>query len=227
MIDELSFQALLLSFKLSITTTVCLLIIGTPIAFWLATSRCRFKFIIEALIALPLVLPPTVLGFYLLILLNPNSFIGSTVFKLTGETILFSFSGLVIGSIVYSFPYVTQPLTNAFASIDKNIIETAKVLNTKPLDRFIHIVLPMAKRGFMTASVLGFAHTLGEFGVVLMLGGNIPNKTQVVSIAIYDHVESLNYLQAHWLAGILLVISFVLLLFIFKINHSFNSVVKL
>lgn len=227
MIDAQSIQALLLSFKLSFVTTVCLLIIGTPIAFWLATSRCRFKFIIETIIALPLVLPPTVLGFYLLVFFNPESVVSQFIYQITGETVLFSFTGLVIGSVIYSFPYVTQPLTNAFMSIDAGVIEQAKLLNTQPIDRFFRIVLPMAKSGFMTATVLGFAHTLGEFGVVLMLGGNIPNKTQVVSIAIYDHVEAMNYTQAHWLAGTLLIISFVLLAVIFKLNHRSNVLVKL
>lgn len=226
MIDDNSIQALLLSFKLSLVTTLCLLVIGTPLALWLATSRWRLKFIVEAIIALPLVLPPTVLGFYLLIFLNPDSVVSRVLFRLTGETVLFSFTGLVIGSVIYSLPYVTQPLTNAFVSIDRNLIESAKVLNAKPFDRFIHVVLPMSKPGFITAVVLGFAHTLGEFGVVLMLGGNIPQKTQVVSIAIYDHVESLNYTQAHWLAGILLVISFLLLAIIFKINNRFSVLVK-
>ncbi|PIE44827.1 MAG: molybdate ABC transporter permease subunit [Gammaproteobacteria bacterium] len=227
MIDTTSFQALLLSFKLGLVTTLCLLIIATPIAFWLATSRWRYKFIVEALVALPLVLPPTVLGFYLLILLNPDSTFGHLLFQLTGETLLFSFPGLVVGSIFYSFPFVTQPLTNAFMSIDSNVIETAKILNTGPLDRFFHVVLPMSKLGFITATVLGFAHTLGEFGVVLMLGGNIPGKTRVVSIAIYDHVESLNYTQAHWLSGILMVISVVFLAIIFKLDRRSHTAVKL
>ncbi len=227
MIDAASLQALLLSFKLSLVTTLCLIVLGTPLAFWLATSRWRFKFVIEAIIALPLVLPPTVLGFYLLILLNPDTLISRFFYQLTGETVLFSFTGLVIGSIVYSLPYVTQPLTNAFMSIDSGVIETAKSLNAKPLDRFICVVLPMSQSGFITATVLGFAHTLGEFGVVLMLGGNIPNKTQVVSIAIYDHVEALDYVQAHWLAGILLAVSFILLMIIFRLNNRTNVWVKL
>ncbi len=227
MIDTASLQALLLSFKLSLVTTLCLIVLGTPLAFWLATSRWRFKFVIEAIIALPLVLPPTVLGFYLLILLNPDTLISRFFYQLTGETVLFSFTGLVIGSIVYSLPYVTQPLTNAFMSIDSGVIETAKSLNAKPLDRFIYVVLPMSQSGFITATVLGFAHTLGEFGVVLMLGGNIPNKTQVVSIAIYDHVEALDYVQAHWLAGILLAVSFMLLMVIFRLNNRTNVLVKL
>lgn len=227
MIDESSLQALLLSFKLSFVTVLCLLLIGTPLAAWLAFSRWRYKFIIESFIALPLVLPPTVLGFYLLILLNPESFLGSMIYTITGETLLFSFSGLVIGSIVYSFPYVTQPLTNAFSGIDKKVIESAKVLNTKPLDLCINVIFPLTKSGFITAVVLGFAHTLGEFGVVLMLGGNIPNETQVVSIAIYDHVEALNYAQAHWLAAVLLVISFVLLMVIYRMNSRFSVLVKL
>lgn len=226
MIDEQSLQALFLSFKLSFVTTFCLLIIGTPIAAWLAFSKCRYKFIIEAIIALPLVLPPTVLGFYLLLFLTPENPFGKMLYSITGETLLFSFSGLVIGSMVYSFPYVTQPLANSFAAIDTKFIESARILNTKPLDLCINVILPLTKSGFVSAIVLGFAHTLGEFGVVLMLGGNIPNQTQVVSIAIYDQVEALNYEQAHWLAATLLVISFILLMIIYKMNNRFNILVK-
>lgn len=220
MVDSASLLALWLSFKLSFITTAILLVIGTPVAWWLANSKWRYKFIIESVVALPLVLPPTVLGFYLLILLSPNHPIGAGLTQLLGSSVLFSFSGLIIGSIIYSFPFVVQPLSNAFSSIDKELLDTAKLLNSSAMDRFFSIILPLAKPGFLTAAVLGFAHTLGEFGIVLMLGGNIPGKTQVVSIAIYDHVDALNYPQAHWLSGILLVLSFVLLVAIYASHHK-------
>ncbi len=218
MVDALSLTALWLSFKLSVVTTLILLLMGTPLAWWLARSTWRYKFVIEAITALPLVLPPTVLGFYLLMLLSPTATFGGYLHDILGHSVLFSFSGLVIGSVVYSFPFVVQPLTNAFTHIDDSLLEQATLLNAKPLDRFFTVVLPLAKPGIITATVLGFAHTLGEFGVVLMLGGNIPGKTQVVSIAIYDHVDALNYQQAHGLSAILLLVSFVLLLIVYVSN---------
>lgn len=211
---------LLLTVKLASLTTLILLIIGTPIAWWLATTRLKIKPLIEAIVALPIVLPPTVMGFYLLILLGPQGWIGGWWVELTGDTITFSFLGLVIASVLYSFPFVVQPLQNAFESVGHEIMEAAHTLGAKPLDAFFSIAAPLAKRGFLTAIVLGFAHTLGEFGVVLMVGGNIPGETRVISIAIYDHVEMLEYGHAHMLSGILLSFAFLVMLLMYVINHK-------
>ncbi|MGV6827442.1 MAG: molybdate ABC transporter permease subunit [bacterium] len=213
------FTALLLTLQLATVSTVVLLIIGTPFAWWLANKRWRFKFLLEALVALPLVLPPTVLGFYLLVALGPEGPIGQLVNALGLQPLAFSFAGLVIGSVIYSMPFVIQPLQDAFSRIGDRPMEVAATLGASPLDRFFSIALPMARTGFITATVLGFAHTLGEFGVVLMIGGNIPGETQVVSIAIYDHVEALAYGQAHWLAGLLLLLSFVLLISVYVLKR--------
>jgi molybdate transport system permease protein len=202
-------------------STLILLVIGTPFAWWLARSRWRFKFLAEALVAMPLVLPPTVLGFYLLVLLGPNGPVGGLMEALGGHSLAFTFSGLVIGSVVYSMPFVVQPLQSAFLAIGERPLEVAATLRASPVDRFFSVVLPLARPGFLTASVLGFAHTLGEFGVVLMIGGNIPGVTQVVSIAIYDHVEALEYGRAHLLAGSLLALSFVLLLIVYGVNRRY------
>jgi molybdate transport system permease protein len=221
-LSEQDLTALWVTIKLASVSTLVLLIIGTPIAWWLSRSQWRFKFIIEAIIALPLILPPTVLGFYLLISLGPNGPIGGLVSLLGGPPLAFSFTGLVIGSVFYSMPFVVQPLQNAFASIGNRPLEVAATLRASPLDRFLTIAVPMAKPGFITASVLGFAHTLGEFGVVLMIGGNIPGSTQVASIAIYDHVEALEYGQAHWLAGSLLLFSFLLLIIVYGANRRYT-----
>ena len=211
---------LILTAKLAFITTMILLIIGTPIAWWLANTRTRLKPVIEAVVALPIVLPPTVLGFYLLIVLGPQGSIGSWWVEVTGQTLTFSFSGLVIASVLYSFPFVVQPLQSAFESVGRDVMEAAYTLGAKPMDAFFSVAVPLAKRGFLTGSVLGFAHTLGEFGVVLMVGGNIPGETRVVSIAIYDHVESLEYGQAHVLAGVLLAFAFVAMLFMYVVNHK-------
>jgi len=216
--------ALTVTLKLAGLTTVILLLVGTPLAWWLSQSRMRFKALVEALVALPLVLPPTVLGFYLLIALGPNGPIGSAYSWFGGQSLAFSFTGLVIGSAIYSLPFVVQPLRDAFSALGKRPLEVAATLRAGPLDRFITIVLPLARPGYITAAVLGFAHTLGEFGVVLMIGGNIPGKTQVLSIAIYDHVEAMEYGQAHWLAGGLLILSFVMLLLVYGLNHRFQVV---
>ncbi len=209
------FTALTITFRLAVISTLILLLLGIPLAWWLARSRWRFKFILEAVIALPLVLPPTVLGFYLLIALGPNGPLGGLMQSLGGKPLAFTFSGLVIGSVIYSLPFVVQPLQNAFAAIGRRPLEVAATLRASPLDRFASVALPMARHGLLTASVLGFAHTLGEFGMVLMIGGNIPGKTQVISIRIYDHVENLDYLRAHWLAGGMLALSFALLLLVY------------
>ena len=190
-LSEQDLTALFVTLKLASVSTLVLLIIGTPLAWWLSRSQWRFKYIIEAIIALPLILPPTVLGFYLLISLGPNGPIGGLVDMLGGAPLAFTFTGLVIGSVFYSMPFVVQPLQNAFTAVGQRPLEVAATLRASPLDRFFTIAVPMAKPGFITASVLGFAHTLGEFGVVLMIGGNISGITQVASIAVYDHVEAL------------------------------------
>lgn len=210
---------LLLTIKLAALTTVILLLIGTPIAWWLANTRIRFKPLVEAVVALPIVLPPTVMGFYLLLLLSPTGFIGSWWVELTGSALTFTFTGLVIASVMYSFPFVVQPLQSAFEGVGKDYMEAARTLGASRLDAFFSIAVPLARRGFLTATVLGFAHTLGEFGVVLMVGGNIPGETRVISIAIYDHVEMLNYGKAHVLAGILLGFAFITVLTMYIVNH--------
>lgn len=213
--------ALFITLKLAAVTTVILLLVGTPLAWWLARSRWRYKFLCEALVALPLVLPPTVLGFYLLIALGAQGPIGQFMTWLGWQPLAFTFTGLVVGSVFYSLPFVVQPLQSAFASLGSRPLEVAATLRASPLDRFLTVTLPMTRSGFLTAAVLGFAHTLGEFGVVLMIGGNIPGETQVLSIAIYDHVESLDYARAHWLSAGLLVLSFALLILVYAFNRRF------
>ncbi|MCP5346224.1 MAG: molybdate ABC transporter permease subunit [Gammaproteobacteria bacterium] len=210
--QQADLTALSLTLQLAGLSTVLLLLLGTPLAWWLARTRSRVRPLVEALVALPLVLPPTVLGFYLLILLSPNGPVGATLQALGLPGLAFSFSGLVTGSVIYSLPFVVQPLQNAFVSLGNRPLEVAATLGAGPLSRFLHVVLPLSRLGYLSAAVLGFAHTLGEFGVVLMIGGNIPGETQVVSIAIYEHVEALAYSQAHVLAGLLLGVSFVVLL---------------
>lgn len=219
--NQADITALVLTLKLAALTTSLLLVAGTPVAWWISRTRWRFKFIIEAMIALPLVLPPTVLGFYLLIVLGPHGPIGQFMEWAGGRPPAFTFAGLVMGSFIYSMPFVIQPLQNAFTAIGKRPLEVAATLRASPLDRFFTIVIPMARPAFLTAAVLGFAHTIGEFGVVLMIGGNIPGRTQVVSIAIYDHVESLEYAQAHALSAVLLVTSFILLSIVYGLNRKF------
>lgn len=219
MLSEADLTALALTLKLAFIATVVLLLLGSPLAWWLARSRFRLKALVEALVALPLVLPPTVLGFYLLIALGPRGPIGAALEAMGGTHLAFSFSGLVVGSVIYSLPFVVQPLRDAFVSIGQRPLEVAASLRASPVDRFMSIVLPLARPGYVTATVLGFAHTLGEFGVVLMIGGNIPGETQVVSIAIYDHVEALEYGNAHWLAAGLLLLSFLLLLLVYAVNR--------
>ncbi len=221
MFAEQDVQALWLSLKLAGLTTVILLFLGTPLAWWLARSRWRYKFLLEALVALPLVLPPTVLGFYLLVALGANGPIGGLLAALGGRPLAFTFAGLVVGSVFYSLPFVVQPLQNAFQAVGHRPLEVAATLGASPLDRFFSVALPLARPGFLTAAVLGFAHTLGEFGVVLMIGGNIPGSTQVISIAIYDHVEAMEYGRAHWISGGLLLFSFLLLLAVYGLNRRF------
>ncbi len=223
-LTDADLTALLVTLKLAAISTCILLLVGTPIAWWLARTRWRFKFLIEAVVALPLVLPPTVLGFYLLVTLGPHGPIGGLMETLGGRPLAFTFSGLVIGSVLYSMPFVIQPVQNAFSAIGNRPLEVAATLRASPLDRFFTVAVPLAAPGFITAAVLGFAHTLGEFGVVLMIGGNIPGETQVVSIAIYDHVEALEYSQAHWISGGLLLLSFVLLMAVYALNRRFTVV---
>lgn len=222
MLAEAELIALWLTIRLALVSTLLLLLLGAPLAWWLAHSKWRFKFIVESAIALPLVLPPTVLGFYLLLLMSPSGFLGQISNQMGFGSLAFSFSGLVIGSCIYSLPFVIQPLQNAFANIGKRPLEVAATLGASRFDRFVTVILPIAKPGIITAAVLGFAHTLGEFGVVLMIGGNIPGQTQVVSIAIFEHVESLQYAQAHRLSFTLLVLSFVLLLVVYGTNKRFR-----
>lgn len=210
---------LLLTLKLALITTFMLLLIGTPLAWWLAITRNRAKPVFEAITALPLVLPPTVLGFYLLILLGPQGALGSLWISITDEALTFSFTGLVIASMVYSFPFVVQPLQSAFESVDRNLREAAATLGASPLNIFFSVTMPLARRGFLTASIMGIAHTLGEFGVVLMVGGNIPGETRVISIAIYDHVELLDYDAAHRMSALLIVLSFIAMFSMYVLNR--------
>ncbi|MEZ5629393.1 MAG: molybdate ABC transporter permease subunit [Burkholderiaceae bacterium] len=212
MLDTTSLAAIRLSVELALATTLTLLVLGTPLAWWLARGRTRWRVPVRALVALPLVLPPSVLGFYLLVAMGPNGPLGAATRALGWGTLAFTFWGLLIGSIVYSLPFVVQPLINAFEAIGERPLEAAATLRAGPLDAFWHVALPLARPGYVTGAVMGFAHTLGEFGVVLMIGGNIPGQTRVISVQIYDHVEALEYAQAHWLAGGMLAFSFLVLL---------------
>jgi molybdate transport system permease protein len=216
--DDLT--ALWLTFRVAALSTVILLMLGTPLAWWLTRTRLRWKAVCNALVALPLVLPPTVLGFYLLMLLGPHGPVGRLTTELGWGTLAFSFSGLVVASVLYSLPFAVQPLQTAFAAIGRRPLEAAATLRAGPWDTFFHVVVPLAKPGFLAAAILGFAHTVGEFGVVLMIGGNIPGQTRVVSVQIYNHVEALEYGQAHWLAGGLLAFSFAVLIVMYGfLNH--------
>jgi len=211
-----------LSVKLAAITTLILLIVGTAIAWWLANTRSRTKPVVQSLVALPIVLPPTVMGFYLLILLGPYGAIGGWWVELTGSALTFSFLGLVIASCFYSLPFAVQPLQSAFESLGRKELEAAHTLGASPIDAFFSIVVPLSAPGFLTAIVLSFAHTLGEFGVVLMVGGNIPGETRLISIAIYDHVESMNYAAAHALSLTLLGFAFSILLAMYWLNRRWS-----
>ncbi len=211
-------QAITLTLKLAGLTTLILLVLGTPLALWLAHTRSWLKEPIAALVALPLVLPPVVIGFYLLVLMGPKGPVGQLTESLGWGLLPFSFAGLVVGSVFYSLPFVVQPLQNAFEAIGRAPLEAAATLRASPLDTFFTVVLPLARPAYLTAAVMGFAHTVGEFGIVLMLGGNIPGQTRVVSVQIYDHVEALEYSQAHWLAGGLMAFSFVTLLALYLLQ---------
>jgi len=216
---ELELGPVWLSLQLATVTVVALLVVATPLAWWLAFTRSRARTIVETVVAMPLVLPPTVLGFYLLILLGPAGVLGRPWLELTDSTLTFSFAGLVIASVVYSFPFAVQPLQTAFEAVGRTPLEAAATLGASPLDAFLRVASPLALRGYVSAAVLSFAHTLGEFGVVLMVGGNIPGSTRVISIAIYEHVETIEYSQAHLLSAGLLTFSFVVLLSVYTLNR--------
>ncbi len=210
--------ALFTTLKMAALTTIILMMIGTPLAWFLANMQSRFKVIIEAIVALPLVLPPTVLGFYLLIAFSPQYLPGQLWQQATGQQLAFSFSAIVIGSVLYSMPFVVQPLQKAFEQLGEPLLEASAMLGASPIDRFFTIVLPITKASFITAASLGFAHTVGEFGVILMIGGNIPGETRVLSIALFDHVEAFDYAKAHVLAISLLIGSMILLSTIYLLN---------
>jgi molybdate transport system permease protein len=216
------FAPLWLSVQLAAITTILLLVIATPIAWWLANSESRWRPVLQTVVAMPIVLPPTVMGFYLLILLGPAGALGSWWVDLTGNALTFTFTGLVIASCIYSLPFAVQPLTVAFESLGRHKIEAAWTLGASRLDAFFSVAVPLSLRGYLGAVVLSFAHTLGEFGVVLMVGGNIPGETRVVSIAIYDQVESLNYTAAHQLSALLLAVAFVAVFSMFLVNRRWR-----
>ncbi len=221
--SEADIAAIWLTLKLASTVTVLLLIIGTPIAWWLAKTQSWLKGPVGAVVALPLVLPPTVLGFYLLLAMGPNGFIGQLTENLGWGLLPFTFWGLVVASVFYSLPFVVQPIQNAIESLGDRPLEVAATLRAGPFDSFFTVVLPLAKSGFITAAILGFAHTVGEFGVVLMIGGNIPGETRVVSVQIYDHVEALEYAQAHALSGVMIAFSFFVLLGLYGFQRKQTS----
>jgi len=220
MLTAADFATLLLTFNVASLATMFMLLFGTPLAWWLARTQSRWRGIINAVVALPLVLPPTVLGFYLLVFLGKNGLVGEFTTWLGIGTLPFTFAGLVVASVLYSLPFVVQPLHTAFLSIGQQPLEAAASLRASPLDTFFSVVLPQSKAGFLTATILGFAHTVGEFGVVLIVGGNIPDKTRVVSVQIYNHVEALEYTQAHWLAGGLLGFSFTVLFILYSVLNT-------
>ncbi len=208
-----------LTIKLATITTLVLLLLGTPLAWWLAGARSWWRELVGTLVALPLVLPPSVLGFYLLLMLGPQGPIGELTQALGLGTLPFTFPGLVVGSVIYSLPFVVQPIRNAFEAMGERPIEVAATLRASPLRRFFTVAIPLARPGFLTGAVLGFAHTVGEFGVILMIGGNIPGQTRMISVAIYDHVESLEWTQAHWLSGGMLLFSFLVVYTMYRVER--------
>lgn len=220
---EINLEPIWLTLEVAAITTVVLLLIGTPLAWWMAKMRSSNKVVLEALVALPLVLPPTVLGFYMLIIFNPNGMVTESlrVFGFEGQ-LTFSKTGLIVGSVFYSLPFAVQPLMHAFESIPSRLLDAAATMRASFLDRFFTIVLPLSQRGFLIAATLTFAHTVGEFGVVLMMGGNIPGETRMVSIAIFDHVESLEYNQAHILSAMMLIFSLAVLMLVYGVNRRFG-----
>lgn len=215
--------SLAITLKLATVTTLILVLVGTPLAWWLARTNHVAAFILEPIVALPIVLPPTVVGFYLLILFSPESAFGELWISLTGHSLAFTFEGLVFGSIIYSLPFYVQPLQVAFENVRQDLLDAAATLGAGPLDRFINIVAPLCRTGFVVAATLAFAHTVGEFGIVLMIGGNIPDETRVLSIALFDHVETLQYQRAHLMAAGLLVFSFFLLLVVYTLNRRWKK----
>jgi molybdate transport system permease protein len=217
-------QAIFLTVRLASLVTVILLVIATPIAWWLATTQSKLKPVVAAIVALPLVLPPTVIGFYLLIAMGPNGPVGELTQSLGIGTLPFTFTGLVIASVIYSFPFVVQPIQNSLEALGARPLEVAATLGASRLDAFFTVVLPLAKPGFITATILGFAHTVGEFGVILMIGGNIPGETQVISVLIYEHVESLQYAQAHSLSAAMIIFSFIVLLLLYGFNQKQKAI---
>ena len=216
-LDATDLAAVWLTLTLASVVTLLLLLVGTPLAWWLTRTRSPLKRVVGALVALPLVLPPTVIGFYLLLAMGPAGPLGKLTGALGIGTLAFTFSGLVIASVFYSLPFVVQPLQNAFEAIGPRPLEVAATLGASPWDAFWSVAVPLARPGFVSGAILGFAHTVGEFGVVLMIGGNIPERTRVVSTQIYDHVEAMEYAQAHWLAGGMLGFSFVVLLLLYTL----------
>ena len=220
MLSPSDWSAIRLTLELATVTTVLLLLIGTPIAWWLARTRSFWKGPVGAVVALPLVLPPTVIGFYLLVAMGPNGPVGHLTQSLGLGVLPFTFWGLVVASVFYSLPFVVQPVQNAIEALGERPLEVAATLRASPLDTFFSVVLPLARPGYLTATILGFAHTVGEFGVVLMIGGNIPGATRVVSVQIYDHVEALEYAEAHWLSAGMLVFSFLVLLALYTFNPN-------
>lgn len=221
-LSDAALTALWITLKLATVSTLLLLVLATPLAWWLANTRWRGKVIIEALVAMPLVMPPTVIGFYLLVLLGPRGWVGGFLESIGVGHLAFSFTGIVIGSMLFSVPFVVQPLQNAFVGASGRVLEVAATLRASPLDRFFSVILPLSRRGFLTAGVLSFAHSLGEFGMILMIGGNIPGRTQVASISIYNYVETMNYSAAHSLSLVLVLSSFTLLMVIFALNRRFK-----
>ena len=223
-IIDIPLSPIWVTLKLALVSTLLLLVIGGYLAWWLNATQKRWKVIVEILVTLPLVLPPTVIGFYLLLLLSPTSFIGKNWSLISATPLVFSFNGLVIGSVIYSLPFVVRPLSNGFAQIDTALLRTASSLGASPLYSFLHVIVPLTRQSILTATVLGFAHTVGEFGVVLMIGGNIPNVTQVLATTIYDQVESGHYLQAHIYSAGLLLFSCIILWFIYGSNSRIDVI---
>jgi len=215
----LNWTAIMLSFRLASCVSILLLLIALPVGYWITFSPRRWKFLVEAIVAMPLILPPTVLGFYILVAISPRSPMGQLYEQLTGRRLAFSFSGLVLASLLYSLPFAVQPIVSAFELVDRNLLQAAAVLGASRLRRFSTILLPLARNGVLTAFVLSFAHTLGEFGIVLMVGGNIPGVTQTVSIAIYDDVQALNYTSAAHTSLLLLIFSFLVLSLVYALNR--------
>jgi len=219
-LSSADFSAIWLTIRLATVVTVILLIVGTPVAWWLARTRCWWKGLVSAVVAMPIVLPPTVIGFYLLVAMGPEGPLGRLTQSFGMGLLPFTFAGLVVASVFYSLPFVVQPLQNAFENIPERSLETAATLRASALDSFFSVALPLSKSGLLTASVLGFAHTVGEFGVVLMIGGNIPGQTRVVSVEIYNHVEAMEYVHAHWLSAVMVAFSFVVLILLYTFYPS-------